>query len=175
MKQTYSVHIEYSKKRKKSVALKITPEGVVVQAPSYYSAAKVQELIERKRAWIETSWEKFQKKAQKNTKTFHEWSTLPYLWNKYPLTLRSWQKKWVKFGKTDDMFVAYVNRESTEEQLLKWFEKWEKAKAVSLIGGKTQALWRKFWLIPEQVFIRRYTAKYGMCKWKDVYFDFKII
>ena len=137
---SFPLQIEYSKKRKRSVALKITIEGVVVQAPFYYSEKKIHELVEKRKNWIEKNWTKVQVKKERDTKQFFEGSTLPYLGKRIPLTLRSWTKKSIKFGKNETQFVAYTNKERTQEDFLKYFERWEKSHAIWLLEEKTRVL-----------------------------------
>lgn len=167
--------VEKSKKRRRSVALKITKEGIIVQAPFLYPEKQILQLLEKRKDWIEKNWEKILKKNTLTEKTFQENSLLPHLWKRYPLRFRYWGKKSIKFWLSDTEFMAYINKIHTQEQIHKGYEKWLKSKAKSYLEAKTRELSIKFWLVPQHIFIKKYTSKYGMCKWKDVYFSFTIL
>ena len=163
-----------SKTRKRSIWFRINQAWIIVRIPHSHKSNLVYPLLEKRRNWILTSWEKVKKKEKKKERSYEEGSFFPYLGGN--LSLHIIENSLKNFCSSDgEKLIVWVKwKEKEKIQFL--IKNWYKKQALNNLPERVKELAKKYsfdqlW----NIFIKSYKAKYGMCKWKDIYLDYKII
>lgn len=163
-----------SKVRKRSIAFRITREAIIVRTPYRYNPLLIESLLEKRKNWILTSWEKVKKREKKKERSYEENSLFSYLW--FPLSLHIIENSLKNFCSSDGEKLIVWIRWKEKEKIPLLIKNWYKKRALNELSERVKELAKKYsfdqlW----NIFIKTYKAKYGMCKWKDIYLDYKII
>jgi predicted metal-dependent hydrolase len=168
-----------SKQRKRSIGFKMTHDGLEVRIPFKYNEKMVLLHIEKKRLWIQKTWYKMLQKKEKPSLDSWIQSDTPfilYFWEQYPIQFFHQESKNTSCIFDSEMLRIYHSEDIWKEKKEKLIKAWYKKEATIYLKERTKylALLHDFITLWD-IFIKSYKAKYGMCKWKDIYLDYKII
>ncbi len=169
-----------SKRRKRSIGFKITSTGLEVRVPLKYNESMILPHLEKRRKWIETNWERIQNKKERLTLEDGLKSENPfilYFWENFPIQIFQSEAKEICVFDGEVLRVylkntAPIKREKFHTLVTLWYKK----EALNYLVQRTLELSQihNFSQL-KNIYIKSYRAKYGMCKWKDVYLDYKLI
>lgn len=169
-----------SKRRKHSIGFKITFTGLEIRVPLKYDESTIFTHIEKRKNWIQKNWSLLQTKQEKPTLETWLRSENPFVlcfWESFPLKLFPYDKKSICVFDGEVLRVYIKESLGTDYKAMsKVVINRYKKEAKNYLIAKTQELasFHNFLQI-RSIFIKSYKGKYGMCKGKDIYLDYKII
>lgn len=168
-----------SKQRKRSIGFKMTSEGLEVRIPFKYNEKMVLIHIEKKKLWIQKTWQKMLQKKESPTLDIWIQNESPFIlffWKQYPIQFFHQESKRISCIFDGEALRIYYFQDIWKEEKEKVIKAWYKKEAIIYLKERTKylALTHQFTTL-WNISIKSYKAKYGMCKWKDIYFDYKII
>lgn len=162
-----------SKRRKKTIALKINRESdVIIYAPSKTPEREIENFFMKNLPWI-------QKKILESKsrfpyeKSFKEGEEFFYLGAPYPLKYTSESEYGCDLRFIDGCFILY---EKDKESIRKAFIEWYKEKAYEIVSEKVRVYSKLMGLSPHSVKITGALKRYGSCSYKNsICFSWRIV
>lgn len=167
-----------SKKRKNSIWFFVKAQWVEIRIPLKYDDSRLSQVLEKKKNWIENAWKKAHERKELMTLYDMEWYRpfLKILWQKLPFNVTLGLKFSITPKESEILITIPSEKEASKTYLEKKIISWYKKQAENYIISRIYFLSEKHWITwYKDIFIKSYTSKYGMCKWKDLYFDYKIL
>lgn len=168
-----------SKKRKRSVWFRMKSNWLEVIVPFWTKEKIITELLSKKENWILTSRKKISQKLESPTfenQLKKDIPTLQYLWKSYPIEIIYASKENGIIFEGNILKVFKKWNENSEENIQKYIQNWYKKEATLFLKERTSLLAQKYNFSQiGEIFVKSYKSKYGMCKWKDIYLDYKIL
>lgn len=165
------------KSRRTSISLQVIAGRVVVRAPLKIKEQYIEKLLENKSAWIE---EKINQQilAQKHQNQLRVNGQMWFDGNLYPLNVTNAIKNDVYFDgdcfqvslKVNKIYppdsmstAALITDAPMRQRLKKLLERWLKCQAQQYLIPRTENLAKQTLLIPKNITIRQYKARWGSC------------
>ena len=120
--------------RKKSATIKLDGSKVRINVPKSLSDRKVEELIEKRRAWIETKLQQQALKPQPQKKQYIDGEDFFYLGKSYQLKILMGKNDQVKISK--NFLVVTLKDQNTQTKIRSILEGWYKERAKELLTKK---------------------------------------
>lgn len=147
--------------RKKSATIKLDGSKVRINVPKSLSDRKVEELIEKRRAWIETKLQQQALKPQPQKKQYIDGEDFFYLGKSYQLKILMGKNDQVKISK--NFLVVTLKDQNTQTKIRSILEGWYKERAKELLTKKTIQLAKVIDVHPRQISIKNYRSRWGSC------------
>ena len=168
--------IQKSKKRKKTISLRIQNESeIIVSAPYFTPTAEINRFIEEKQNWIQKTLRQQKDAALKNkAKEYQAGETFLYLGQAYPLEVffEPFENEGVVFS--NGRF--YLNAREDRELRKRCFVAWYKKKAAEYFRQRVEFYSRILKLQPENIRITLAKSRWGSCSEDDrLAFSFPLI
>lgn len=160
-----------SPRRKKSVSLYVSADGLEVRAPERMSDGTVAEIVLRKASWIVAKQLRFEllSRSAEPPRQFVDGETLRYLGRQY--RLKRAPGMGVKL-KGRYLEVPYAPEEDIRTALVAWY----KEKAAHHLVARVEVYSRKLGRNPSLVLIRDQRKRWGSCNSKgELRFNWRII
>lgn len=152
--------------RRKNIAVKVQNAQVIVTAPSHVSDSYISHLIAKKESWLKSKINQ-----QEISKTFaNDISLNGQLWfdgRCIPLVV-GYDGTGTSF-QNDHIYCGLAKRyrgqatESLQKHLKKQLETWYALTAKNTLPARLQQIAESIGLIPENVSVRKYKARWGSC------------
>lgn len=174
MDVNYRIH--KSKKRKKTISLRIQSESeIIVSAPYFTPAAEISRFIEEKQNWIQKTLRQQKDAALKNkAKEYQSGETFLYLGQTYPLEVffEPFESEGVVFSNSR----FYLNAREDTELRKRCFVSWYKKKAAEYFRQRVDLYSRMLKSQPENIRITSAKSRWGSCSEDDrLAFSFQLI
>lgn len=167
-------------KRRKTLAIKVSAQGVEVRAPSWTSTAEVSRFVAHKRSWIEHHLQRFASLPDRQAleKHYIEGERFQYLGQHYSLQIRPGKRHAVAL-KDDYLQVTLNQRQQTASpaQVVKrQLEHWYRQQALAWLTPLSHQLAAQVARKVESVKVRRTRSKWGHCTSKgDLQYNWLIM
>ena len=145
--------------RKKSATIKLDGSKVRINVPKSLSDRKVEELIEKRRAWIETKLQQQALKPQPQKKQYVDGEDFFYLGKSYQLKILMGKNDQIKISK--NFLVVTLKDQNTQTTIRSIIEGWYKERAEELLTKKTIQLAKVIDVHPRQISIKNYRSRWG--------------
>lgn len=150
-----------------------------VLVPFWTKEKIITELLSKKERWILTSRKKISQQLESPTfenQLKKDIPTLQYLWKSYQIEIIYTSKENGIIFEGNILKVFQKSNENSEENIQKHIQNWYKKEATLFLKERTFFLAQKYNFSQiGKIFVKSYKSKYGMCKWKDIYLDYKIL
>ena len=147
--------------RKKSATIKLDGSKVRINVPKSLSNRKVEELIEKRRAWIETKLQQQALKPQPQKKQYVDGEDFFYLGKSYQLKILMGKNDQVKISK--NFLVVTLKDQNSQTAIRSILEGWYRERAEELLTKKTIQLAKVIDVHPRQISIKNYRSRWGSC------------
>jgi len=160
--------------RKKSATIKLDGSKVRINVPKSLSDRKVEELIEKRRAWIETKLQQQALKPQPQKKQYVDGEDFFYLGKSYHLKILMGKNDQVKISK--NFLVVTLKDQNSQTTIRSILEGWYRERAKELLTKKTIQLAKVIDVNPRQISIKNYRSRWGSCSSTgDLSYNWRII
>jgi predicted metal-dependent hydrolase len=179
----FEYQLNRSKKRRRSMEVRIRPEGIVeVQAPASYSMAVIEGFLRRKSDWViaklavccQRQALMQERSAQANRECF-------YLGKSYPVVLDVKPARWGRIVFSEDGWSVEVPDRIAEDArhsyVRTFMEKWFKSNALNILQERVRHYAGLMDDAPEAVRIRSPRSLWGSChpSKRVLHFNWKIV
>ncbi len=168
-----SYTVKRSKRRKKSVALKITDKGkLIVLAPYKMPKGTIEKFVRSKQKWIKKHLDEIKLRQRKfSERKFVDGERFLYLGEKYPLLISQEEKNKLYFNGKN--FLLNKKHASKAREL---FVKWYKDKAYEYILGQVEHFSKLLGIKYKNIKIINARTRWGSCSYDNsLHFNYKII
>ncbi|MDE2588887.1 MAG: M48 family metallopeptidase [Patescibacteria group bacterium] len=146
-------------KKRKTIGLAVSPEGILVRCPSDLSANKLREIIQSKTKWIKTKQMLIHETQQLlRNKPLHK--KVQYLGKYYDLKIKyngKDEKILFKKGK----FIANLNSSSDSKTIKQLYISWLKSRATRIIEKRISLYAKKIGVNPSKILIKDQKMRWG--------------
>jgi len=160
--------------RRKTMALKVTRDGVSVHMPSNAAISLAKKFVQQKTSWIQYKL-KQQDSRQPVIKHYVDGESLLFLGEQYNLRLNQSAVTNIHKDNTDIVITsrsAPPSTASVKRNLVNWY----KQQAELYIKERTQQLAEKTGLKPRSITVKTYKARWGSCRITgDIQFNWKLM
>lgn len=168
-------HIIRSKKRKKTLMLKIERDGkVVMHVPVHTTESEIERFFREKLKWLTNKLREREKCAFGDKKYFRTGDKFLYLGDYYPLHLQE-----NPIGRSSIVLIRGVfllNKPGEIRQRRELFVKWYKERAREIFVERVRFYSQRFNLLPEEIRISSAKTRYGSCSATNVVsFSFRLV
>jgi hypothetical protein len=155
-----------SKRRKKTVSIKLDPlEGVVIAVPQATSSEDVREFIRKRAGWIVRSTSKLVPPPR--PKDFVSGESLPYLGRQVPMNVGPSKSRHTKVWFDQRTFHVEVSVSLTgderQRKIRSAFEKWYKERAAEQLPVVVEKWTGRIGTGPKEILIRSQRRRWGSC------------
>lgn len=164
--------------RKKSISLAVRDGCIAILAPRRVPDRDIQELINRKAAWLRRKLAKHAEAKRLTTHAFVDGETFLFLGERYPLQVQDGPKARAELEA--GVFVVQARRSHSAERRARSvraaFLRWYKAEAATLIEDRVRYYAARMTLSPGQLSFRDYKSMWGKCTSDgDLTFNWKLV
>lgn len=158
--EALSYRLYRSKKRKRSLSLKLNREGTLqINVPHTTSRQEIERFIADKYAWIQSKRNTRNCQEKIEPIDYSQGSMHLYLGKKYPLQLLPYQQSHIEFNQHS--FVVFHRKNSNIESLL---NHWYRQQALELFSKRTLMFQKQFNLpAVKSIKVRKMKARWGSC------------
>ncbi len=172
------ITISTSSRRKKSLSFRVAENGLTVRIPVWINNSLLQKFIDKRQNWIYDNW-LIQKTKNQNKKEYVSGEWFMYKWKTYRLKIIKTDEKNNKVIFNQSRFICYINKDIPEilqKDVIRFeLNVWYKNKALEVISKEAGNLIKKYDFDVNRVIIKDYKSKYWQCRWKDIYFNYRIV
>jgi len=154
-----SVNYKLIKKNRKTLTLRITEDGLIVNAPLLMTQNKINYFLNKKINWIEKKLKLLINSPKKII--IKEGAIFKYLGQDIKIYLNFGKKD--IFWKNKDSVILKFNDFSNQEKLKKEFLKWIKVCALEYFIKRTKEISTKYSLGPKAILISNAKTRWGAC------------
>lgn len=170
----FTVNIKKSARRK-TMALKVTHNGVSIHIPSHLPLKIAKQFISQKTDWIKLKLEQ-QATHRPIEKQYCEGEILLFLGERCTLRLQQQETALTVKKIASDIHISGRLNRSSETSLKKVLIHWYKQQAEYYLKSQTQVLAKKTGLIPRSTTVKTYKARWGSCKITgEIQFNWKLM
>ena len=180
-KITLNYQILRSKRRKKSISIRINSQGIQVIVPQNADSADIKEIISHKSAWITKRLKHTQQLLATNPppQNFIAGEFISYLGRQYPIIrtdtisiLDLQDNNFLIPVNSDQDKLALCDRDTIRQQLTNWYIQ----QAKKFIPTRVELYAQHFGLATPKIFIRNQKKRWGSCNSKgELRFNWRII
>lgn len=177
---TVEIDYELVYRKRKSVGISVTHQGIKVAAPFYISKEKVSEVVQEKASWIIEKLNLL-RDEQSNEKKYEDGEKFLYLGTEYPITLIKTvglKKAGVDFSekgfiiKLPDHLDVTEEKYQVKEALIQWYV--ERFKLI--LDERINFYAAKMNLRPARVTVKNQKSRWGSCSSKrNINMNWRII
>jgi predicted metal-dependent hydrolase len=169
-------HVVRSKKRRKTLMLKIERDGrVVMHVPYRTSEREVEKFFQQKRTWVEKKLHEKEKNidGREGRRQYVTGERFLYLGEHYPLELHELNNRRAHIALSHGIF--YLNRDHVS-QARELFIKWYKERAREIFAERVSYYSEKLKLYPKEITIGSAKTRYGSCTADNkLFFSFRLV
>lgn len=175
--KTIPYTIERSKKRRKSVAILVTPlQEIIVRAPQRTSDRYIKDLIEKSRGWIQ---KKLANLAVEQPQAKRVWKTgeiFSYLGNSYTLEVWSIPSKKASCELMAETLFLKCLFPTEAVNIKKTLERWYRKEAEILLKERTLHFTEIMGVVPREIIIKQQKNRWGSCDSHNIIrYNWKVI
>ena len=170
---TFSYRVIRSKRRTKSISIKIDNLGITVRVPQYTNSADIKELLIRKSPWISKRLNRIQQLLSTAPTPLHftESEFITYLGKQYPIK-RTLSLTSLQFQEGSFVLPMDLERDIVHQQLTDWYIQ----QAKVFIPTRVEIYAQSFGLPVPKILIRNQKKRWGSCNYKgELRFNWRII
>ena len=164
--------------RRKSVSIQVADGLIQLRVPQSISKREIEQLLERKRRWIEGKVALQSALPRLQPKQYLKGEQFLYLGKEYPLQLTSDFPYRVTLQ--GDQLLLGVKPSTSLEQQPQWIKKqltaWYREQALQRLQERTAHFARVVGVKPASVVVRTYRSRWGSCSSRgDIRYNWKLI
>lgn len=163
--------------RKKTASIKIDEGRVCVVVPKGLSRARIVELVNRRKGWIERQLQKYEQVPVPKPKQFVNGEPFLYLGKEYRLELTRGKEATVRIQ--DGVLLCPLPKRPVKdhrEYMRRKLSQWYKGQAELELAGRVEQLTAALNVKPASIRIRNYRARWGSCSSTgDMTFNWRIM
>lgn len=163
--------LKRTSRRSATTSIRITPEGVQVNAPRWVSLGIIEEFLSQKKDWILQHLEKVKSK-QVSQKKYHDGETHLYFGESFPLKITkslsvSKPKLILLYDKFEALVPKYLEESKIGGHLKDLFTKWYLKQGKKVITQKVDHFSRKLSVSYNKITLKRVSSIWGSCSRKN--------
>jgi predicted metal-dependent hydrolase len=180
--QMLDFKITRSKKRRKTIAIRVHPEyGVEVKVPHMTPHQHILTLLETRLTWIQKKMSTLSS-LKKNIQPWYERDRIFYLGIAYTLVIEDFpfaKKRATCELQNERMLLTIaqgLNLEAQQQLILKSLEAWYRQQATTLLTERTHYFAQKLKVHPKSIIIKTQKSRWGSCdRYNNIRYNWKII
>ncbi len=165
-------------RRKKTTAIKIAGDTVIVSVPRFFSDRQVQQLLHKHQHWIQQKLHENSNRPALPPKKFIQDEAFLFLDKHYLLTLNTGKNRPLELTETG-FVIGFKNPPEADRHLSVMqnrFVSWYKKQAVKLFAQRIAYYKPVMQVHPKEILIKTYRARWGSCSSKGVVsFNWKLL
>jgi len=156
-----SYHLIRSKKRRRTISLRIKEDGkIVIYAPHHTPKWEIEKFIKEKQIWIVNKISEKEKQIKEAEKTFLSGERFLYLGEWYPLEIHEFDHKEPPLRLSFGKFILNKDHiEGARDLFIKWYKREAKEKIV----GRIDYYSHRLHLFPRGIRITNARSRWGSC------------
>jgi len=156
-----SYHLIRSKKRRRTISLRIKEDGkIVIYAPHHTPKWEIEKFIKEKQIWIVNKISEKEKQIIEAEKTFLSGERFLYLGEWYPLEIHEFDHKEPPLRLSFGKFILNKDHiEGARDLFIKWYKREAKEKIV----GRIDYYSHRLHLFPRGIRITNARSRWGSC------------
>jgi predicted metal-dependent hydrolase len=161
MDHRLNIHLIRSKKRRKTLSLRIKENGgIVLSVPYYTPKGEIERFIKEKESWVIKKISEKERSIRESKKAFIPGETFLYLGESYPLEIRELDHQEPPLKLSFGKFILHQGRIKEARDL---FIRWYKREAQETIPERMDHYSQKLHLYPKAIRITSAQFRWGSC------------
>ncbi len=161
MDHRHNIHLIRSRKRRKTLSLRIKADGkVVLSVPFYTPKGEIERFLEERGSWITRKVSEKERSIRESKKAFLPGETFLYLGESYPLEVREpdHQRPPLKLS-----FGKFILDQGCIKEASHLFIRWYKKEAQETIAERADYYSHRLRLFPKAIRITNAQSRWGSC------------
>lgn len=165
--KTIEYTLRRSLRRKRTVALSVTKEGVIISAPAHASMRNIRKIIERRAAWIATKATEIEEARQAAGRACTDGGIIKYLGLDYTLSLVTEESEpqsvTIRGGDIIVGVPALMPDSRRNQYVGDALRQWYEESAQEEIAAAVERCSSRTGLVPTKVRVKDLTRSWGIC------------
>ncbi|MBS3921010.1 MAG: M48 family metallopeptidase [Deltaproteobacteria bacterium] len=161
MEHHLNVHLIRSKKRRKTLSLRIKEDGrIVLYVPYHTPKGEIEGFIKEKESWVIKKISEKERSIKETEKAFIPGEKFLYLGESYPLEIRESDHQGPPLKLSFGKFILDLDHIEKARDL---FILWYKREAKEIIAGRVDYYSNRLHLFPKEIRITSAKSRWGSC------------